>query len=405
MRDRVLITGIGSISSFGVGHDRLVDALLAGATGIDPITAFDTTGCRSHRAAMVRGFDPAAFIPPMKLRRVDEVGRLAIACAKLTLEHSGVRPPYQIGVALGTYTAGLDSTVAYMRGYLKDGAAGVPALLFSNTVSNAPASLCAIEFALRGPNVTFNQREASSLAALMYASTAVRDGRVAAMLSGGADRVDEVMFKVYDRFHALSPRAAGQEEGARPFDARRNGFVLGEGAFTVLLESERSASARGTPVFGEILGCGASSSRAAVNAWPAEPAGLVLAMRGALTDAGLTPDDVHAVFGTANGSIDLDAVEASALTEVFGGRAVPVSSVKGAVGESGASGAAALVAGLLTMPGGRIPPTAGWSEADAACPIRVSGEAQRVAGDVFLVNSVASGGTNYSIAVRVRIHA
>src|SRR5204863_6128855 len=130
---------------------------------------------------------------------VDDAGRLAVACAKLTLGHgqwpvgqAGVDGYDRIGVALGTYTAGLDSTVAYLRGLVKDGPAGVPALLFSNTVQNAPASLCAIEFTLRGPNVTFNQREASSLAAMTFAVTAVRAGRAAAMLSGGADRVDEM---------------------------------------------------------------------------------------------------------------------------------------------------------------------------------------------------------------------
>jgi 3-oxoacyl-[acyl-carrier-protein] synthase II len=134
-----------------------------------------------------------------------------------------------------------------MRGFVK-WRGRVPALLFWPTVSNAPASLCAIEFAMRGPNVTFNQREASSLAALMCAATAVREGRVAAMLTGGADRVDEMLFKVYDRFRVLSPRVTGSAEGARPFDAARNGFVLGEGGFMLLLESETSAAARGVPV-------------------------------------------------------------------------------------------------------------------------------------------------------------
>jgi 3-oxoacyl-[acyl-carrier-protein] synthase II len=151
----------------------------------------------------------------------------------------------EIGVALGTYTAGLDSTVAYLRGLVKDGAGGVPALLFSNTVSNAPASLCAIEFGLRGPNVTFNQREASSLAALTFAVGAVRDGRVSAVLTGGVDRLEEVFFKVHDRFRALSPKRAGGEEATRPFDRRRNGFILGEGGFMLLIESASSATRRG----------------------------------------------------------------------------------------------------------------------------------------------------------------
>lgn len=407
MRERVVLTGIGCISSFGVGHRRFVEALLAGRSGVAPIAGFDTSGCRSHRAAMIQDFDPAAFIPPMKLRRVDEVGRLALVCARLALDDAGwpANPDGHdgVGVALGTYTAGLDSTVAYLRGLLKDGAAGVPALLFSNTVSNAPASLCAIEFGLRGPNVTFNQREASSLAALAYAAGAIRDGRVAAMISGGADRLEETLFKVHDRFRALSPLASGGDEGARPFDRHRNGFVLGEGGFMLLLESAGSAEARAARVYGELLGVGAGgSTTTAINRWPEEPDGPVRAMRLALADAAVPPAEIAAVFASANGSPDLDRVEAAAIGEAFGERPVPVVSLKGAIGESGAGGAAGIIAGLLALKAGRVPPTAGWSEADpAACGVAPSATAREVSGRTFLVNSIASGGTNYAMVVRV----
>src|SRR5206468_10092746 len=128
-----------------------------------------------------------------------------------------------VGVALGTLTAGIDSTVEYLQGLTTFGPAGAPALLFSNTVSNAPASLCAIEHGLRGPNVTFNQREASSLAAIAYATGLIRDDRVPAMVSGGADRLEQTFFSVQERFGPLA-RAHNGEEAARPFDRRRNGF-------------------------------------------------------------------------------------------------------------------------------------------------------------------------------------
>jgi 3-oxoacyl-[acyl-carrier-protein] synthase II len=408
MRERVLVTGIGSISSFGVGHRAYADAVLAGTSGIGSVTAFDTSSCRSHRAAMVRGFDPAAFVAPLKLRRVDEVGRLALACARLVLDDAGVVTTSaghdDVGIALGTFTAGLDSTVAYLNALTDGGPANAPALLFSNTVSNAPASLCAIEFGLRGPNVTFNQREASSLAALAFGIGAVRDRRVTAMIAGGADRIEETFYKVHDRFHALSPMRAGGDEAARPFDRRRNGFVLGEGGFFVLLEGASAAQARGARVYGEILGFGSTASRAPVNGWPAEAHGLARAMRLAMCDASLAADRVEAVFGTANGSPGLDALEAAAIGEVFGERRVLVSSVKGATGESGASGASALVAGLLSFEAHRLPPTAGWSEPDPACALDLCARAREVEGRVFLVNSVASGGTNYAALVRAGDH-
>src|SRR5437773_2172424 len=257
MSERVLITGIGSISCFGVGRAALVEALQSGATGVAPIARFDTGTCRSHRAALIRDFDPAAFIPPLKLRRIDAVGRLALACARLAFTDAGCVPDASgrddCGVALGTFTAGLDSLVEYLDGLTKDGPTGVPAILFSNTVSNAPASLAAIEFGLRGPNVTFNQREASSLGALVFSVGAIRQGRTAAMVTGGADCLEETFFKVHDRFRALSPmrgeRGTAGTEAARPFDRRRNGFILGEGGFLVLIESASTAAARGARVY------------------------------------------------------------------------------------------------------------------------------------------------------------
>ena len=219
MRERVAVTGISAISSFGIGHRPLVEALLAGCCGVAPVASFDTAACHSHRAAVVQGFDPASFIPPLKLRRIDSVGRLALACTRLLFADAGVATGLEgcdeTGVALGTFTAGLDSTVEYLQGLTDQGPTGVPALLFSNTVSNAPASLCAIEFGLRGPNVTFNQREASSFAALIYSVGAIRDGRVRAMLTGGADRLEETFFKVHDRFRApIARRRRGRSIAA-----------------------------------------------------------------------------------------------------------------------------------------------------------------------------------------------
>ena len=403
MSERVVITGIGCVSCFGTGHRAFVEAIGSGGSGIAPVARFDTADCRSHSAATIRDFDPAAFISPLKLRRVDAVGRVAIACARLLFEDAGGVPGDHTGIAFGTFTAGLDSLVEYLDGLSEHGPAGAPAILFSNTVSNAPASLCAIEFGLRGPNVTFNQREASGLAALAFSVGAIRQGRTAAMVTGGADCVEETFFKVHDRFRALSPmrgERGGGAEAARPFDRDRNGFILGEGGFLLLVESASAADRRGARVYGEIVGVGATSSRTTPNGWPRDGAGLVKAMRIALADAGLLADQVAAVIGTSNGSPVLDRQEAAAIVEVFGGRPIPVASVKGAIGESGAASAAGLIAGLFSIASGAVVPTAGFRQPDSALVACVSGCQQPARGEAFLVNSVASGGTNYSVAVR-----
>jgi 3-oxoacyl-[acyl-carrier-protein] synthase II len=403
MRQRVVVTGIGCISCFGIGHRSFADAITAGASGIRPISAFDTSGCRSHCAATIDRFDPSAFIAPLKLRRIDAVGRLALACTRLLIDDAalaiGSGGTDDVGVSLGTYTAGLDSTVEYLQGLNRYGPGGVPALLFSNTVSNAPASLCAIEHGLRGPNVTFNQREASSLAALAYATGIIGDDRVAAMLSGGTDRLEETFFKVHDRFRALSPMRGCQEEVARPFDRRRNGYVLGEAGVMLLLERADTAAGRGARPYGEILGIGMTASTTRLNAWPADPSGIARALRLALADAETSPDDIDMVVAAANGS-RLDRIEAEAIRDVFGDRAVPVASLKGAIGESGAAGSAGVVAGLLALPAGIVPPTAGFQEGESTSGVSVSSESRPARGLTFLVNAVASGGTNCTLVVR-----
>ncbi len=407
MSERVVITGIGCVSCFGVGHRALIDAIGSGGSGIAAITRFDTTDCRSRSAATIRDFDPAAFFSPLKLRRVDAVGRVALACTRLLFDDAGCTPDEggrdDVGIALGTSTAGLDSLVEYLDGLTEHGPTGVPAILFSNTVSNAPASLCAIEFGLRGPNVTFNQREASSLGALVFSVGAIRQGRTTAMVTGGADCVEETFFRVHDRFRALSPMRGGRgggAEAARPFDCDRNGFVLGEGGFLLLIESASAANRRGARVYGEIVGVGATASKTVLNGWPADGAGLARAMRLALSDAGLRADQIAAVIGTSNGSPVLDRQEADAIVEVFGRGSIPVASVKGAIGESGAAGAAGLIAGLLSIADGAVVPTVGFLRPDPVLAVCVSSRPQPTRGEAFLVNSVASGGTNYSVAVR-----
>ena len=167
----------------------------------------------------------------------------------------------------------------------------------------------------------------------------------------------------------------------------------------MLLEEVDAARARGARSYGEILGFGMTASKAALNAWPAEPSGIVRAMRDALNDAAIAADRIDAVFAAAHGSKTLDMLEARAIRDVFPS-GVPVASLKGAIGESGAAGAAALAAGCLTLAGRIVPSTVGFSQPDPDCPVTVSATAQTVRGRTFLVNAVASGGTHYAIVAR-----
>ncbi|HEY3384139.1 MAG TPA: beta-ketoacyl synthase N-terminal-like domain-containing protein [Vicinamibacterales bacterium] len=402
MRDRVVITGFGCVSSLGVGTAAFVDGLLAGRSGIAPITSFSTEGCRSHTAALLRDFDPSRFLEPLKLRRVDEVGRLALAACRLAIDDARLPTKTDgVGVVMGTATSGLHSTLSHLRSLTEGGPAAVPALGFSNTVGNAAASLCAIEFGLRGPNITFAQKQASSLAAIAYAARALEDGRISAFLTGGFDDFEEQFFRVHDRLRVLARASTdGGEEASRPFDRRRNGFVLGAGGHVVVLETATSAGARGATVYGEVLGLGTGASESALNGWPADGAGIARTMRAALDEAGLEPAHVDVVFASANSSRGLDHAEASALEAVFGPSAVPVVSLKGAIGEHGAAGAAALTAALLCPRRGQVPPTLGSSEPDPACRVDISVAARPARGPVALINATAAGGSHYTLAVK-----
>jgi 3-oxoacyl-[acyl-carrier-protein] synthase II len=405
MQRRVNVVGIGVVSPFGTSFESFRDALLRGQTGIAPITDFDTKDCRSTLAASVTGFDAPAWISPMKLRRMDRTGAYAVAASSLAMDdarqtRSGDGAD-DSGVMLGTWTAGGQATQDYLSALFRTGPSGAPALLFNSTVANAAASLVGLEYKLRGPNATVSYKEASGLAAIVSATEMIREGHASALAAGGVDAVYEIFFKAYDRFHVMSS-ASTFDARVAPFDESRSGFVLGEGGFVLWLEQGDGWQTRGATAHGEILGVGASSAAVSLNAWPDAPAPLVRTMRLALDDAGIEPGDVDVVYASANATPTLDRVEAEALGALFESESCVVTSVKGSLGESGASGSAACIAALLCGKAGRVPPIAGMSNPDSAgSALRLAVGRMNAPGPIALVNSFASGGALFSIVLRV----
>jgi 3-oxoacyl-[acyl-carrier-protein] synthase II len=398
----VRVSGIGVVSAFGTTHETFRDALLTGRSSIAPLTGFDTTGCRTTLAAEIKGFDPTPWVSPMKMRRMDRTAVYTAAMMKLALQDAGVAIAAEgddrRGVLLGTWSAGGGSTQQFLDALFRSGPSGAPALLFDSTVSNSAAGIAGLEHRLRGPNMTVSHKEASGLAAIVTAVDLIREGRAAALMAGGADAIFETFYKGHDRFAVMSKHHAFSAHMA-PFDAVRDGFVLGEGAFGMWLEPADHADHRGA--HGEILGVAASSAAVALNAWPDRPEALVRTMRLALEDAGLEAGAVDVVYASANATRALDQVEAEALTALFGGGRVVVTSVKGALGEFGAAGSAACAAALLCGRTGRVPPIAGLDQADAAAGgLRLARAAVDAPGAIVLINSVASGGALFSAVLR-----
>jgi 3-oxoacyl-[acyl-carrier-protein] synthase II len=402
----VFITGVGVVSAFGDSPDAFRDALLDGRTGIAMDPAFEGRGCRSTLSARIAGFEPAKWIAPMKLRRMDDTGPLALVIAQQA--SAGAKyPPADAGddraaVVLGTCSAGGRATTEYLTALFSAGPPGAPALLFNSTVGNAAAGLTGLELRLRGPNATISHKEASGLAAIVTGVDLLRLGRADTVLAGGIESIYDLFYRVHDRFAVMSD-ARRADASVAPFSATRRGFVMGEGGFGLWLEQGDGWRARGAAALGEIVGVAAASAAVPLNAWPTRPEPLVRTMRLALEDAGIGPEEVDIVYASANATTVLDDTEARALTEVFGGTRTVVTSIKGALGESGASGAAACIAAALCGAAGAAPPIAGLTAADAAtASLRLA--ASRIDGpaSVALVNSFASGGALFSVVVRVQ---
>jgi len=340
----VPIRGIGVIAPEAIGVEAFRSLLAGGGTAVRDVDRFDTTGLGAHRAALVRDFKPRDFIPAMKLRRMNALSRLGVSAAKLAIDDCGGVVPMDAGVAIGTAFGPVQTSVEYMEEYLSKGPALAPPQLFAESVANAPGSHIAIEWNLRGFNITFTQRESSALAAAMYAATQIVKGTTSAALIGGVEEANEMLFSVLDRVGALAHAEEGIDEAARPFDARRNGVILGEGGAVLV------AGAGTRKPYGWLAGFGiARDATASMSDWGTDPERVIAAMDAALDDAAI--DGVDAIYASASGSRRGDAVEERALAQRFEG--VPVVTTKQIFGEYAAGGALQLVAALLALDEGR----------------------------------------------------
>ena len=356
------VTGLGIVSPFGTSLAAFRDALLAGHSAVAPIDKFDTTVCASTLGAVVAGFEPTNWIAPMKLRRMDPTGVFAVAASRMAIDDA--RQPLDEdghdtgGIVLGTWSAGGQAMQEYLTALFRSGPGGVPALIFNTTVGNAAASQVGLEFKLRGPNTTTTHKEASGLSAVVSAAEFLEQGRASWLVAGGVDSIYEMFFKAHDRFAVMSRRPSFSP-GMGPFDRDRSGFVMGEGGYALHVEPVENARVRQVIPYGEVIGVAASGAVVPINAWPDDAEPLARTMKLAIADAGLDIGDVDVVYASANGTPQLDRVEGKALIELFGGRRTVVTSIKGALGECGASGVASCAAALLCGRAGRVPPIAG----------------------------------------------
>ena len=304
MTRRVVITGGGTIGPLGAGTDALIEGLAAGRTTLEKCGR--TCGARVRVTA-----GPGPF-PPNVWRRLDRCSRLATSAALEALAGAGLgrEDSGTAGMVTGTMSAGVESLRGFLKVLFSEGPDSVSPMLFPITVPNAPASQCSILLGLRGPGLTISQMEASGLAAVATATGLVRAGVCDVVLAGGADERVPEFEEAWDRLRLL--HRGDPDDFPGPFGRGRRGFVPGEGASFVVLESRERALGRGAAAWAEVLGESMTHCPGEVYRWPGDPGGAAAAMCGALARARLQAEEIGCVMAGANGSRFLDAVETGA---------------------------------------------------------------------------------------------
>ena len=384
----VAVTGRGVVTSLGEGADAFFEALLAGRSGI----VDGLSDCRD--------FDAEARIDPRAARRMDRFTQLGLVASLEAAEEAGVSDcdPDRIAVILGTGIGGLTTLQEQCTSFLERGERGVSPNFVPMMMPNAAAGQVAIALGLHGPGFSVASACATGSHAIGEAMRMIERGQADVVLAGGTEAaLTTLCLAAFRRMGALSSDGI-----SRPFDLQRDGFVMGEGAGVLVLESEEHARARGAKVFGRIVGYGASNDAFDMVQPDEGGAGALIAMRAALADAQATTADVDFISAHGTGTPINDRIETLAIRELFGEHAPPVSSTKSAIGHLlGAAGATEAVVCVETLRRGVMPPTINYEQPDPECALDYITEGARDAPAIKLAlsNSFGFGGQNACLAI------
>jgi 3-oxoacyl-[acyl-carrier-protein] synthase II len=405
---RVVITGVGVLSPIGIGKESFVEALLSGRSGVRRIERFDTTEFPVKIAAEMRDFDPLAFIDRKWAKRMDRYAQYGAAAAALALEDSGYpigEDPYAVGALIGSGVGGLDTFMEQTGILLEKGPTRVSPFFIPMMIPNMASACSSILLGLKGPVNATCTACAAGTNALGDAFSLIRRGDATAMFAGGAEAaINQVGMSAFAALRALSSRNDEPERASRPFDAQRDGFVMGEGGGVLVLEEAQHALGRGAHIYAEIVGYGMTGDASHLTEpdETGEPAGL--AMSRALADAGVDPSEVDYINAHGTSTPLGDAMETRAIKRSLGAHAteVMISSNKSMFGHClGAAGALEAAATVLCMEVGRVAPTINLENPDPACDLDyVPNVAREAAVEVAMSNSFGFGGHNAAIVLR-----
>ena len=412
-RRRAVITGIGPITCIGTGREDFWRGLRAEQSGIGQITSFDTSPFNAHCGGEIEDWDPEKYFPPHRLKRLDRYAQFSVVSAKLALEDSGLphsaeQPQHRVGVSFGTALGGIANAEYQHAHFLKKGTRGVNQTLALQVFGGSAHSNMAIEFGFRGVGTTNSNSCASGTVAVGEALRYIRDDFADVVIAGGAEApLSPLTFGAFAIIRTMSQWSGDPTKACRPFDLTRDGFVMGEGAASLVIEELEHAQARGAKIYAEVLGY--SLNNDAFHMTSPLPSGesCVRAMRDALGDAAVAPEQISYINAHASSTQLNDSTETMAIKKVFGdhARRMPVSGTKAFTAHPlGATGAIETAICALALQQQWVPPTLNRDTPDPACDLDVVPNHGRDAKlDYVLSNSFGFGGIN-SCVVLGRVH-
>jgi len=407
-RRRVVITGLGAVTPLGNDVRSSWDALVAGAGGVGPITAFDASAYPVRFACELKEFEPGDWLDRKQVRRLDRFAQMIVAAARQAEADAGLdvaAEPERIGVAAGTGMGGLTAYKDCYDTVKERGADRVSPFSVAAIMPNSGAGWISIELGTKGPLSLQCTACAASQMAIGDGVDAIRLGRAEVMLCGGSEAgITTVGIAGFGAMHALSRRNDDPERASRPFDAGRDGFVMGEAGAVLVLEELEHARSRGARIYAEVLGYGTSSDAQHVTEPDPSGASPARAMQMAFADAGIAPEEVDYVNAHGTSTPLGDASETRVVKQALGdelARRVPISSTKGATGHClGASGAVEAIFCTLAIVEGKLPPTINYELPDPECDLDyIPNEARTADVRIAVSNSFGFGGHNASLVL------
>ncbi len=409
MKKRVVVTGIGMITPVGLDTETSWESLINGKSGIGPITQFDDKAVPTQIAGEIHGFDPEKYIEPKEIKKMDRFIHLGIAASQMAMDDSGLKitpeNAERIGVMVSAGMGGLPAIERVHDAYREKGYRRITPFFIPMTIINEVAGIISIRFGAKGPNLSVVSACATGTHSIGESFKTIQRGDADAMIAGGTEStICPLGVGGFNAMKALSTRNSEPQRASRPFDAERDGFVMGEGSGVVILEEMESAMKRGARIYAEVVGYGLSGDAYHMTTPAPNGEGAARCMKMAINDAGIAPAEMGYINAHGTSTKYNDEYETMGIKSVFGGHAykIPASSTKSMTGHLlGAAGGVEAVISVLALDRGILPPTINIENPDPECDLDyIPHTARKVQVDVAMSNSFGFGGTNACLVFR-----